>query len=59
MEHIWTINITENILNIKSSYHIGEENPRVAIWDDRKVIYKLIDHSNFAILTSDNEKLKL
>ncbi|CAD8133843.1 unnamed protein product [Paramecium octaurelia] len=57
--NLWTINMKDEILIIRSSYHVGEENPRVAIWDDRKVIYKLIDHSNFAILTSDGDKLKL
>lgn len=44
---------------IRSAYHVGEENPRVAIWDDKKVIFKLIDQSNFAVLTSDGDKLKL
>ncbi|CAD8050678.1 unnamed protein product [Paramecium sonneborni] len=57
--NIWTINVKDEILIIRSSYHVGEENPRVAIWDDRKVIYKLIDQSNFAVLTSDGDKLKL
>ncbi|CAD8212319.1 unnamed protein product [Paramecium octaurelia] len=55
----WTINMKDEILIIRSSYHVGEDNPRVAIWDDRKVIFKLIDQSNFAILTSDGDKLKL
>lgn len=57
--NIWKINIADKILLIRSSYHVGEENPRVAIWDDKKVIYKLIDFSNFAVLTSDGDKLKL
>ncbi|CAD8049437.1 unnamed protein product [Paramecium sonneborni] len=57
--NIWTINVKDQILIIRSSYHVGEETPRVAIWDDRKVIYKLIDQSNFAVLTSDGDKLKL
>ena len=37
----------------------SQDNPRVAIWDDRKVIFKLIDHSNFAVLTTDLDKLYL
>lgn len=59
LENIWVINIKDKVLKIRSSYHGGEENPRVAIWDDKKVIFKLIDHSNFALLTSDEDKLKL
>ncbi|CAD8052428.1 unnamed protein product [Paramecium sonneborni] len=57
--NIWSIYIKEKIQMIRSSYEFGQENGKIAIWDDRKVIYKLIDHSNFAILTSDEDSLKL
>jgi ER membrane protein complex subunit 1 len=49
--------MVDKLLSIRSSYH--SESPRVAIWDDKKVLFKLIDHSNFAVLTSDVDLLKL
>ncbi|CAD8149012.1 unnamed protein product [Paramecium pentaurelia] len=56
---IWTINMRDKIILIRSSYQYGQDNPRVANWDDRNVIFKLIDHTNFAILTTDEDSLKL
>ena len=49
----------DKILLIRSSNSFGQVNTRVADWDDRKVIFKLIDYSNFAVLTSDEDLLKL
>ncbi|CAK90865.1 unnamed protein product (macronuclear) [Paramecium tetraurelia] len=59
MGKIWTITIKEKILLIRSSYQIGQSDPKVANQDDGKVIFKIIDYAYFAILTSDEDSLKL
>ncbi|CAD8141709.1 unnamed protein product [Paramecium octaurelia] len=59
LEKIWTLTIKEKILLIRSSSQIGQGDPKVANWDDGKVIFKLIDYKNFAILTSEEDSLKL
>jgi len=33
---------------------MGQQSLRVALWDDRRVLFKLIDLSTFAIITRDN-----
>ena len=43
------------MLKIRSSFQKGEENPRIAVADERKVLFKLVDHTNFALLTKDSE----
>ena len=57
-EPLWNFKIgsTEEVLKIRSSYSKGEDNPRIALWDDLRVLFKVIDFSNFAVITKDNEK---
>ena len=41
----------EDVLKIRSAKHLADESLRVAIWDDRRVLFKLIDLTNVAVLT--------
>jgi len=48
----WNINLSESesILEIKTSFK-NHEKHKLALYDDKKVILKLIDNTNFAVLS--------
>jgi hypothetical protein len=42
-------------LKVRSSFNKDERDPKIALWDDKRVLFKLIDYSNFALLTRDTD----